>query len=218
MIALPLALMLAGGGQFDVPPLAERDLADQRGGFNIPGGVDVALTVDTVTAVDGAVVLRTIFRADQGTPTLSIYAPRAGETVAARPAASEVEPGTSVSYDPRTGIQVSRGGALPSVSASGDRDVAGLVAVAPGTVTDAGRIEAVADERLQRVTLTGSDLTVAHLAGGAFGAAIANTGNDRAIDTQTSVAIDLSGAAEVLAGSALLRVDALTADVMRGRL
>ena len=69
----PVLLLLLAG---QVAPLSDAELARQRGGFRLPNGVDVALTVQTQTAVDGAVVLRTVFRADQGAPTLTVFTPK----------------------------------------------------------------------------------------------------------------------------------------------
>ncbi|MBB3695682.1 hypothetical protein [Sphingomonas sp. BK580] len=209
------ALILLGLGQAlfgALAPVPDATLAEERGGFMLPGGIDVALTVQTQTAVDGAVVLRTVFQASQGTPTLTVYAPRAGETVAAAPAVAAGSAGArapSVTYDSRGGFQVTPGTSAPGigVAAAGAAAVpAGLEAVAGG-ITDHGVITQGQQGGTRTVELSGSDLTVTHLAGNVFGTAIANSGSDRVIDTQTSVAIDLGAAgAELLAGSALLRV------------
>ena len=209
------ALMLLGLGQAmfgALAPVPDATLADERGGFMLPGGIDVALTVQTQTAVDGAVVLRTVFQASQGTPTLTVYAPRAGETVAAVPtvgAGGDGSQATSVTYDTRSGFQVTPGISAPGVGvvAAGAAALpAGLEAVAGG-MTDHGVITQGQQGGTRTVELSGSDLTVTHHTGNVFGSAIANSGSDRVIDTQTSVAIDLGAAgAELLAGSALLRV------------
>jgi hypothetical protein len=206
------ALMLLGLGQAlfgALAPVPDSTLAQERGGFMLPGGIDVALTVQTQTAVDGAVVLRTVFQASQGAPTLTVYAPRAGETVAAAaPAVGAGSAGSrapSVTYDTRSGFQVTPGTSAPAigVAAAGAAALpAGLEAVVGG-MTDHGVITQGQQGGTRTVELSGSDLTVTHLAGNVFGTAIANSGSDRVIDTQTSVAIDLGAAgAELLADSA----------------
>ncbi|WP_277979468.1 hypothetical protein [Sphingomonas phyllosphaerae] len=209
------ALMLLGLGQAlfgALAPVPDATLAQERGGFMLPGGIDVALTVQTQTAVDGAVVLRTVFQASQGAPTLTVYAPRVGETVAAAPAVGAGSAGSrapSVTYDTRSGFQVTPGTSASGIgvaAAGAAAWPAGLEAVVGG-MTDHGVITQGQQGGTRTVELSGSDLTVTHLAGNVFGTAIANSGSDRVIDTETSVAIDLGAAgAELLAGSALLRV------------
>ena len=46
----------ASPGPFGVAALPEEVRAQQRGGIRLPSGIDVALSVDTVTAIDGSVV------------------------------------------------------------------------------------------------------------------------------------------------------------------
>lgn len=219
----PLLLLLPlAAGPFAVVPLADDELAGHRGGFRLPGGIDVAMTIDTQTAVDGAVVLRTVFRADQGTPTLTTYVPRAGETVAGTPAAVARPAGAMpvISYDRQHGIQVTGGIPAPGVSLSARPGAipAGLETVTGDATTAGGTVSERAQGALRLVELTGADLSVTHIAGGAFGAAIANMGNDRTIDTQTSVAIDLSGAGPDVLGSAMLRVQDVATQALTGRL
>ena len=212
-----LALVLAGMGQAlfgMVAPVADEMLANERGGFMLPNGVDVALTVQTQTAVNGAVVLRTVFQASQGAPTLTVYAPRAGATVTAAPAGGATQASGAaapvVTYDSRSGLSVMPGVGAPAITLAGGARNAevppGLQEIAGG-VTDNGTVTQATQGGVRTVELSGSDLTVTHLAGNAFGTAIANSGSDRTIDTQTSVAIDLGAAgADLMAGSALLRV------------
>ena len=232
MIALWIALAAAGAAPPAAPllaaPLPEAVLATQRGGFRLPSGIDVAITVQTQTVVDGAIVLRTVFRADQGPPSLTILAPKPGETVAAAPGQAPAAAGAgasawSVTYDRSTGLQITPGvGGGPAVSVTaGDGPAAatpaGLVPVAAGATTDNGVIATGGSGGLRTVTLDGANLSIMHLAGNAFGSAIINSGNDRAIDTQTSVAIDLANAGPDVLGSAMFRVEdiALAATAMR---
>ena len=64
-----LALALA---PMPTPALPDAELEAMRGGLALPGGVDLRLTVHSDMRVDGSTVLRTIFRADEGAPTLQV--------------------------------------------------------------------------------------------------------------------------------------------------
>ena len=226
MIAALLLLMGQVAAPVAAPALPDHELAAQRGGFRLPNGVDVALTVQTQTAVDGAVVLRTVFRADQGVPSLTVFTPKPGTVVAVRAgdatAATTAAAAPTISYDSRSGIQVTPGAGMPAVTVSNvtvgaaPDTPAGLQAVDPrgaGVATDAGQVTAMRAAGLDTVQLKAGDLTISHFAGNAFGSAIANSGNDRAIDTQTSVSIDLSNAGPDVIGSAMLRVQDLGSSV-----
>lgn len=221
-----LALLLAlGSPQYDAPKVPDPELAAERGGFTLPNGIGVAIAVNTQTAVNGALVLQTVFRADQGAPTLTAYAPKAGETVSASSwgtASVASRGGPTVTYDRASGIQVTPGSVMPGgVTVSGGANdavvPAGLQQVAGGATTDAGLVTEAARGGVRTVELSGADLTITHFAGNAFGSAIANSGSDRAIDTQTSVSIDLSNAGPDVLGSAMLRATEVAVDAVRGR-
>jgi hypothetical protein len=221
-----LFLALVATDPYAAPAVPDPELAQLRGGFRLPGGIDVAMTIDTQTAINGAVVLRTVFRAEGAMPSLTVYTPRAGETVAASPHAAGAAgaAGASmpvVTYDRQGGIQVSAAGAAPGVTLTGSGALPaiqdGLEAVTDTVATDAGTVAQRAQGALRVVELTGNDLSVSHIAGGAFGSAIAKAGNDRVIDTQTSVSIDLANAGPDVLGSSMLRAQDITADALRGR-
>lgn len=221
-----LLLLLAQAGPMAAAPVPDPILAEQRGGFRLPSGIDVALTVQTQSAINGAVVLRTVFQLDKGPASLTIYAPKPGETVAAgdRGTATQGTGMPSVSYDSRNGIQVQPaiGGpnvAISSRSASASAAVpAGLAQVASGAQTDAGLVTEAARGGVQTVELRGADLSITHLSGNAFGSAIANTGSDRTIDTTTSVSIDLANAGPDVLGSAMMRVQDVATDAATMRI
>jgi hypothetical protein len=239
VIALPLLLLHAvsgaalSGPTFDAPAEPDPVLAEQRGGFRLPNGLDIALAVQTQTSVNGAIVLRTEFQVDQGPATTTVYAPRPGQVVVAQGGAGATATGTvgapTITFDNRSGLQVTPGaGALPvsvsgtATSASGGSAVpAGLAVVSPGAAaaTDNGQITQSVQNGVRSVQLNGADLTVTHLTGNAFGSAIANSGSDRAIDTQTSVSIDIHNASPDALGSAMFRVQdiALDATAMRAQ-
>jgi hypothetical protein len=223
---LAFALLLQSATPVAAPPLPDAVLATQRGGFRLPNGIDIALAVQTDTAVNGLAVLRTVFRVDQGAPTLTVYAPKAGESVAA-PSTSGTTQSTAmtsaqptVSFDNRSGVRISPG--LPNVGLAVGTSVTkwsddvpkGLAEVSSGAVTDNGTITHQVRGGLQTVTLDAKDLTVTHLAGNAFGSAVANSGSDRAIDTATSVSIDLRNAGPDVLGSTMFRIQDIANDAV----
>ncbi|HVF95033.1 MAG TPA: hypothetical protein VM900_12035 [Sphingomonas sp.] len=227
MIALWLVLAAQAATPLGAPALPDPVLSEQRGGFRLPSGIDVSITVQTQTVLDGAVVLRTVFRADQGTPTLTIMAPPAGQTVpaprnAATSAAAQGAATPSVTYDRNMGLQLVPGITTPKVSiSSGAAGAAtageGLATVAPGAVTDNGIVSAATNGGLKTVTLDAAELSITHIAGNAFGSAILNSGSDRAIDTQTTVSIDLSNTGPDVLGSTMFKIQdvAIAAAAMR---
>ena len=220
----------------DTAAVSDAELADMRGGFALPGGLDVALSVRLDTSVDGRLLLRTVFVADQGAPAVAVYAPPPGEsgpaiamrtTGGSTATASRIE----VAFDRSNGVTMLRptgSGLTPTVSIGTGGSVRGdpapngwpPLAVTPGGAAVATAGGAVSVEQLAgglRVALDGPDLDVSHLTGQAFGTLVANTANDRVIDSATTIDIALRGATPELIGSALLRVDAIALDAVRTR-
>lgn len=228
MLVLAFLLQTAAAPlPYEAPQVPDPELAEMRGGFRLPNGIDVALTVQTQTAINGNIVLHTVFRADQGTPSLSVFAPRDGEAVASdRPAATGTASASSmpvVTYDARNGLTVSRGAAAgPNIALGGTAAVPGglqRIDTASGPIaTQNGVISASGAGRVQTVDLRAGDLQLSHLSGGAFGAAVANSANDRMIDTVTTVSIDLRNAGPDVVGSTAFRLEdmALGALALRG--
>lgn len=230
LAAQAVALAAAPAPDFPSPRLSDPELATQRGGIRLPNGIDLALTVQTQTAINGAVVLQTVYAIDKGPPQLTVYAAPKGGMPAA-PAASEAgaAPATItpvVSYDARTGLTVTQGfRGMPITvgtgSSAGSLKVAdGLVMVGRGAKlpTESGVVAADSAGLLQTVTLTGKDFSIAHLAGAAFGSAIANSGSDRTIDTMTSISLDLGSAGPDVLGSAMLRVENVALGALGSRM
>ncbi|MFV0624397.1 hypothetical protein ACBY01_10355 [Sphingomonas sp. ac-8] len=222
-----LALALVPAALFGAMPLPDIKLAEQRGGFRLPNGVDVAMTVQTQTALDGAVVLRSVFRLDSGQPSFVVYTPREGETIASPSAgsrdATDASARTQVRYDSRGGIQITPGVAAPQLSVGG----AGVPADADdrfvtlpdgaSVASGAGSVHQSSQGPLQTAEWRGADLSITHLAGSAFGAAVVNTGNDRAIDTETSLFLSLDNAGPDVVGSSMLRAGELAFDAAQLR-
>lgn len=224
-------LLMAGqpAPVFDAVTAPDEILATQRGGLRLPNGIDVAMTVQTTTAVDGAVVLETVWTVDAGQPQLAVYTPARGTPVASTAAPggqgiAAASTSATVTYDRQHGIQVATNGWRPAVTVSGApgaaTPTAGLERVDPGepVTTDGGVVSASAPGQLSGVQLAGMDIQVTHLNGQAFGSVIQNMGSDRVIDTQTTLSIDLRDAGPDVLGSAFLRVEALAVDALAGRI
>jgi hypothetical protein len=229
-------LALAGPGGASGPPpfsgaatVADAVLATQRGGVRLPNGIDLALSVQSQTSVNGAVVLQTVFAVNQGPATLTVYAPPKGTIVPAAPGsprpAATASMTPTVSYTPRTGLTVTQGfGALPvtvgNAQPGSGSVAAGLAALDQGAPqeTAGGSVASRTDGLLRTVTLSGSDFSVTHLAGAAFGTAIANSGSDRAIDTVTTISIDLGNAGPDMLGSVFFRVENVALGALGSRM
>lgn len=147
-------------------------LEKMRGGFALPGGLDVSIAVQSNTSLNGAVVLRTQFLAGSGTPTLAVFG--------------------------RTDVPAGLG---PLDLKPGD-----AVAVADGVVSLAGSGSG------NRITYSQRGLDVTHLAGRAYGSIADNSLDNVAIDTMTTIDIDVRGATAFNIGSTMARVDALALD------
>jgi len=209
--------------------ISDEVLSEQRGGIRLPNGIDLAMTIQSQTAVNGSVVLRTVVSVDKAASVVTVFAPKAGMTVAAPPSrvVPEAAPAATVTYDRVSGLQVTTPSAAPiSVSAGtgalagNASDVDGLEqvdAINPVT-TDNGVITTLIRDRQATIDLKTADLNISHFTGNAFGTAISNSGNDRAIDTQTVVSINLQNAGPDVLGSAMLRVERLSLDALASRM
>jgi hypothetical protein len=226
---LPL-LLLALAAEQPLPgevPLPDPVLAEHRGGFQLPGGLDIGLAVRTQTAVDGRVVLATVFTVADGRTSFTPYVARSGEAVIVQPSApaGESRSGStspSVAFDPRSGITVVSGpsimpGIAVNAGAGAGELPAGLVEASAGAV-DGGTLSSAADGAVRKIELQGHDISITHLAGSAFGSAIANAANDRTIETVTSVGIDVRNASPDNLGSTFLQVGDLAADAIARRI
>lgn len=230
LLAIPLspapASAPAPASPFGVEPVSNTVLAEQRGGFRLPNGIDVALTVQSVTSVNGVVVLHTTFRVDQGPPTIAIHTSgREGQdsgTSTQQNRTISIAATPTVGYDPRNGVQITPGVAAPSIRiATVAQDMA--ASASPGEVASEqsanafGAIEQSQQNGVHSISLQGPDIAVTHLAGTTFGSIVANSGNDRAIDTATTISLDLRNAGPDVLGSAMLRVGNLGNDALAFR-
>lgn len=225
---LPLAAALAPtpaitvvarrGAPYAEAPVPDAVLARMRGGVRLPNGLDLSLGIDIQTRVDGQLALHTVYASDgahpgirvytdgekpvsvapttatitsgpmQGIPTLVVDRSPTGTTIvpASASAATTVnlvngDPSTWLSGEGQTEIPVTPNG--PSVAA------------APGDVG------LVVDKGNATVTLKTPTLEVEQLVGQATGVVVANTADNRAIDTVSSVNVDLQGLSPALLAS-----------------
>lgn len=236
------ALVLLQGSVTPLPPDAEARpfpaqqivddavLAEQRGGIRLPNGIDVNLSIDTITAIDGRIVLQTVTRITDGAPVVTAYAPEGDDPVplaqhgAGRPGPQGQAP-PSVIYDRQNGLQVTTTmPAVPVTLTTGEggnapQDTPGLQAIDPTRIvsTPNGLVQMRDGEGIRGVELQGMDIRVLHLTRNAIGSMIVNTGSDRAIDTQTTVSIDLRNAGPDVLGSAMLRAEDVALGALASR-
>src|SRR5690606_26638845 len=76
---LPLPPVETQAPPFTRAPVADAVLAEQRGGIRLPNGIDVDLSIDTITAIDGRIVLQTVTRITEGSPVVTAYVPEGDE-------------------------------------------------------------------------------------------------------------------------------------------
>lgn len=202
----------------DAATVADQELATMRGGVMLPNGMDVSIGIAIETQVDGQLALRTHFSTEGG---LQIFT---GGAATARPAASA---GSAVT--PPT-VRVERGGvgtvisptmSLPNVRVAVTQGPA-TAGPPSGTEVPVAANGATVDTafgaiRLQQgaggsvVVLDNPTLELRHLIGAATGIVVANTADNRAIDTVATVSIQLNNAMPALENGAL-RIDRIAAD------
>lgn len=226
--------MQASSSVLPAVPLSDAELATLTGKFILPSGGSLALSVTSDTLLNGTLVLRTVLTVDQGS-NVQVFARGEGTAAPAATASGDATPGwpmltngVSVLFDRRSGAQITlptvstiRAGTATDQSAGPGGMPGGIVPVAvvaggPAVQTPDGLVSLTAVPNGSQVTLAGDQIGIAHLVGQSVATAILNTGNDRTIDTVTTIGIDLHDAAALAMGSAAMKVDALVADVSRG--
>lgn len=237
VLLFAIALPASAAGLFDpATAVSDAELAGMRGGFALPNGVDVALTVQTETAVDGSLVLRSVYRVDTGAPALAVYAPRPGETgprvtLTMNTAQATAASGPIVTVDRVGGINtVAWSQPVPVSSINVVASVGGTVGAAPeglsplpvaaggpGIATAAGIVTVTELARGVSVNLDGPTLDVTQLFGQAIGAVIANTADNRAIDSATTLDLDVRNTAALTAATAAMRAQDVVQNALAGR-
>lgn len=218
---------------FAAPRVPDRQLASMRGGMRLPNGFDVSIGIDIQTRVDGVLVLHTLYASDGPITGVRVYtdgkdgdrfAP--GTVVVTNPGmsgapvivTSRSPTGTTVSVTPQVGssvVNLVNGPEATWVTAEGQTQVPVTVNGGPVT-TGPGTFMLTSNAGGTIATLDTGDLQISHLVGQATGAVIANTANDRVIDTVSSVNIDLANVSPLLSSS-MFANEALALDLVRSR-
>lgn len=215
-------------------PLADAALADMTGKFILPNGGSLALSVTSDTMLNGALVLRTVLTVDQGSSVQVFGRPdgaasptgATGATGGAGQAVPVLTSGASVLFDRRSGAQITPptvgtirvGGTGAAGAGAAELGLTPITVAAggPAVRTPDGLVSVTTLPNGTQVSLAGDRIGIAHLVGPTVATAILNSGNDRTIDTVTTIGIDLHDAAALAMGSAAMKVDALAADASRG--
>jgi hypothetical protein len=212
-------------------PLADAELAEMTGKFILPGGGALALSVTSDTMLNGALVLRTVLTVDQGS-SVQVFgragggAAPTGTTAATVHTVPALTQGASVLFDRRSGAQITPptvstiriGGTGAAGAGAAELGLTPITVAAGGAAvrTPDGLVSVTTLPNGTQVSLAGDQIGIAHLVGPSVATAILNSGNDRTIDTVTTIGIDLHDAAALAMGSAAMKVDALAADASRG--
>ena len=228
--ALLLATATAASGPADVvvigqPLLTERrrivpdaELAIMRGGLALPNGLSVAIGIDIQTRIDGVLALHTIYSSDGPNAGIRVYtdgvtSPRTAPatatvmtvgtaslpiiTIDRSPSGTTILPAVTT---PAATVNLVSGDPSTWLTAAGQTPVP-VVENGPAVAAAPGAISLRNDGSGAVVTLDAPMLQVRQLIGQATGAVIANTGNDRSIDTISSVNVDLQGLSPTLMGA-----------------
>lgn len=225
MLVLPV--FVAQSSPFgDAAKVSDAELAGMRGGIRLPDGLEVQVGIDIATRVDGELALRTVLTSES--PTVRVFTGDPGSGSGAGGSGDggatgqSVVPGSAGMVNAPT-VQFSRDGAgtviewsavaLPQVAvttgrgdaatdAPGQRELA-LTPGGPAVQTALGAVRLVQDGRGTVADLQGANLLLQQYVGAATGVVVANTANDRAIDTVTTINVDLMNANPALANAAL---------------
>ena len=195
-----IACALVAAVAFASATLFDAELAQLRGGILLPNGTNVAIGIALETRVNGVIAVRTLFSTE--VPGVQVFAGGA-----ATPTAGDPTPpttgfslpdirivrsgiGTTIGSAPAVGVsQVWLGSGQMAGSAGPALDLAGGRSARTGF----GTVQALRTGTGTVVQLIGPYLSVQQSIGQAIGTVVANTGNDRIIDTTTAVSIDLRG-------------------------
>ncbi len=174
-------------------PVSDERLADMRGGFELPNGMDISIGLQIDTLVNGATVLRTLLTgADGSTVQVFTGAP-------------------SMSIEPTNGgkgLQVHLVSAVSSNGATSDGQALQLTPNGASIETDAGSVRLVQSNGQSTVLLDGNGLALQHMIGALTGALVANQASNRSIDTNVTVNLAVQNSA-IPIGSMLMRLDSL---------
>lgn len=189
---------------FGKPPVADQALADMRGGFITPGGLDISVAVQSDTRVNGVLLLRTVLVAvAAAAPTLTAYAQEQG--------APPPPPGTAAAAA-GGGVVVNIGTSAAPLGGAPDGLKAFDLKPGEAVATATGTLKLDQTGGASRVVLSGPQIDIQHLTGQSFGSMVANRSNDVAIDISTIVNLDLSSVPTLSIGSGLFKIEGVASD------
>lgn len=217
-LAALLAPAVAAASPFGVAAVADNELAAMRGGVRLPNGLDVSVGITLETRIDGQLALRSVAGTDgsvqvfSGGPAAMTAKAAPGRSTPAAPtitinrsgAGTVIAPALAT---PNVSVGVTRGPAAP---ATGGTPIA-LEANGAAVATGFGSLRLEKTAQGSAVVLSDPTLLVRQLIGTATGVVVANTADNRAIDTTASINVDLRNAT-ALVGSNLLAIDTIAAD------
>jgi len=202
-----LAASRTGAGEMfgGAAKVSDATLQTMRGGVALPGGLNVAIGIAIETRVDGQLALRTQFSTE--TSGIQVYAGgSAAGTSAAGGVAAAARTSPSIQYDrnaigttmllvPATtfnaiNVGSGTGNSLPAATGTALPTSVG----GPGVFTALGTVRLLGTATGNIAELAGPDLVIQQAIGQATGAIVANSANNRAIDTATFVSINVRGA------------------------
>lgn len=184
--------------------IADGELDRIRGGFVLPNGMDVAVGISIETLVNGILALRTELTATGGAPP-AVFIGTGGV-----PVASGAEGAPAIRTSDGTMIRVSEGAPRRAAEAS-DQQRVELTSNGPAALTPMGSLQLMQGDSGSTVVLQGDSLELRHMIGRFTGSIVANTANDRTIDTVVTVNVDLQGSTIPL-GNAILRLESIAVD------
>ncbi|WP_340317572.1 hypothetical protein [Rhizorhabdus argentea] len=181
--------------------IADDALDRVRGGFVLPNGMDVSLGIGIETRLNGVLALRTeLTTGDDGIPI--VFSGTGGT-----PAAPAAGGGTTTTIPGVAVVHVVEGTASPAEATAG-RPGLELTPNGPALSTPSGSVQLIKDDMGSTVVLHDDSLELRHMIGSFTGAVVANTANDRTINTVVTVDIDLHNSAVPL-GNALLHWESI---------
>lgn len=206
---------------FGAAPVSDQELSGMRGGFELPNGMNVAVAVEIETRVDGALALRTVLNlVDSAKPALQVFTPANLKPNMPDPAAT---PATGVVHASLPAVELDKGSSAQPVASSAIsvpivsmNETPGGVTTVPGQApapnnllhSDLGAVSVEQTKAGSVVILKGPDLEIQHMTGNSTGVLVANTLDNRAIDTIATVNVSLSDSA-VPVGNILLRIESI---------
>lgn len=181
--------------------VADEGLADARGGFELPNGMNIRLGITMDTLVDGRLVLSTVLTLDE-VSHLMVYTGGAARPHTAATAFLVPGPNGPSLVRVTQGASFSRGN-------DGGQPIA-LIPNGDPIETQWGAVRLEQSDTQSTVFLAGDGFDLRHMIGTATGALVANTVNDRVIDTMVTIDIDVRGSA-IPTSTMMLRLDNLLA-------